>query len=95
MLEEEMRDNLVRGDDGRLRYRHSRAAAIGAWSEMAEAPPPVAAAPTLIVLGDRSFVEVDLSRYPDAEVVTVPGGHATLWESFDATADAVESFLDS
>jgi lipase len=93
MLEEEMRDNLVRGDDGRLRYRYSRAAAIVAWSEMADTPPPVADVRTLIVLGDRSFVEVDVGRYPHAEVVTVPGGHATLWESFDATADAVARFL--
>jgi lipase len=93
MLEEEMRDNLDRGDDGRLRYRYSRAMTIAAWSEMADAPPPVAAVPTLIVLAERSFVPVDVSRYSDAEVVIVPGGHATLWESFDATADAVSSFL--
>jgi lipase len=92
-LEEEMRDNLVRGADGRLRYGHSRAMAIGAWSEMADAPPSVADVPTLIVVADRSFIPVDTARYPDAEVVTVAGGHAVLWESFDATADAVASFL--
>jgi lipase len=93
LLEQEMRENLVRGDDGRLRHRHSRVAAIGAWSEMAAPPPPVAGVPTLVVRGKRSWVHVDLDRYPDAEVVPVPGGHSVLWDAFDETTAALRRFL--
>jgi lipase len=93
LLEEEMRVHLEAGGDGRLRYRYQRVAAVGAWSEMAREPPPVADVPTLIVLGDRSFVPMDTTRYPAAETVTVSGGHAVLWESFAATAQAIASFL--
>lgn len=93
MLEEEARTNTVRGADGRLRYRYSRPGAIGAWSELAGPPPPVAGAPTLIVLGERSWVEVDTARHPDARVLTVPGGHSVLWDAFEETASALEGFL--
>jgi lipase len=94
LLEEEMRQHLVRGEDGRLRLRYSRAAAIAAWSDMAGPPPSPAHARTLIVLGERSWIDVDVARYPDAEVVTVPGGHSVLWDAFDQTAAAVTGFLD-
>jgi lipase len=93
MLEEEARLNMVRGEDGRLRYRYSRVAAIGAWSEMAREAPPVADVPTLIVVGDRSPLHVDVARYPDAQVVEVPGGHSILWDAFEDVAAAVERFL--
>jgi lipase len=93
MLEEEARLNMVRGEDGRLRYRYSRLAAIGAWNEMAREAPPVADVPTLIVVGDRSPLHVDTSRHPDAEVVAVPGGHSILWDAFEETAAAVQRFL--
>lgn len=93
MLEEEARLNLVRGEDGRLRYRYSRAAAIGAWSEMARPASPVPDVPTLVVVGDRSPLVVDLSRHPGAETVTVPGGHSILWDAFGETATALERFL--
>ncbi|MDX6699362.1 MAG: lipase [Solirubrobacteraceae bacterium] len=95
MLEEEARLNLVRGEDGRLRYRYSRLAAIGAWNEMAREAPPVADVPTLIVVGDRSPLHVDASRFPGAQVVTVSGGHSVLWDAFEETAAAVERFLAS
>jgi lipase len=94
MLEEEMRQHLMRGEDGRLRYRYNRPAAIAAWSDMAAPPPPpVADVPTLILLGDRSFLDVDVSRYPRADVATVPGGHSVLWDAFDQTAAAIADFL--
>jgi lipase len=95
VLEEEVRTNMVRGDDGRLRYRYSRVAAIAAWSEMAREEPPVADVPTLIVTGERSPLNVDRSRYPDAEVIEVPGGHSVLWDAFDETGAAVRRFLDA
>ena len=93
MLEEEMSQHLVRGDDGRLRYRYEPVAAIAAWSDMADQPPPVADVPTLVLCGRDSWVPVDLSRYPDAEAVTVAGSHPVLWEDFEATANAVAEFL--
>jgi lipase len=93
MLEEEMRSNLAPGDDGRLRYRYSRVAAVGAWGELAAPPPPAAGVPTLVVVAERSWLPVDAARYPDAEVVSVPGGHSVLWDAFDPTADAVARFL--
>jgi lipase len=93
MLEEEMRDHLVRGEDGRLRPRYDRAAVIAIWGDMAGEPPPVADVPTLVLTGDRSWVPVDLSRYPKAQTGAISGGHSLLWEDLDATAAAVEAFL--
>lgn len=93
LLEEEMEDNLVKRPDGRFEYRYSRAMAVTAWSEMAREPPRVAAVPTLIVTGKRSWIPVDTARYPGAVLVSVPGGHSVLWDSLDETAAAVRVFL--
>ncbi len=92
-LEEETRVHLVRGDDGRLRYRVSAEAAIVAWSEMATAPPPWPACPTLVVLGERSWIPVEPPARADVETVRVPGGHSVLWDDFDTTAAAIAAFL--
>ncbi len=94
VLEEEAREHLVPGEDGRLRWAYSPAAAIVAWSEMAVAQPPLPDCPTLVVLGARSWIPVELERAPHAEVVTVPGGHSVLWDDFEATAAAIARFLD-
>ena len=53
LVEEEMRAHLVRGEDGRLRYRYCRSAVVTAWSEMCIAPPPYERlrVPTLLVVG--------------------------------------------
>lgn len=93
-LEEETRVHLVAGDDGRLRYRVCAEAAIVAWSEMAAAPPPWPTCPTLVVLGERSWIPVDVPARDDVEVVRVPGGHSVLWDDFDVTASAITGFLD-
>jgi pimeloyl-ACP methyl ester carboxylesterase len=90
-----MSQHLVRGEDGRLRYRDVPVAAIAAWSDMAAAPPPVADVPTLIVRGDQSWVPVDLARYPNAQTLEVAGGHPVLWEDFDATAAAIAGFFEA
>ena len=93
LLEEEMREHLVRGEDGRLRYRYCPSAVITAWSEMCTDPPPFASMPTLVVVGEKSWLEVDVSPGDLLEVVTVPGGHTVLFDAFEETADAVERFL--
>lgn len=95
MLEEEMSQHLVRGEDGRLRYRYEPVAAIAIWSDMATEPPPVADVPTLIVRGDQSWVPVDEARYPEARILSVAGSHPVLWEDFDATSAAIVGFFEA
>jgi lipase len=100
LLEEEMREHLVAMDDGRLRYRYSKSAAVAAWGEMAMPAPPVAEVPTLFVLGDQSYLpnRVHAERYRAAlgaalTLHSVRSGHSVLWDAFDATADAVAEFV--
>jgi lipase len=84
-------EHLARGPDGRYRWRFSPPMAIVAWSEMATAAPPWPSAPTLVVVGARSWIPLDIpARVASA---TVPGGHAVLWDDFEATAEAVAGFL--
>ncbi len=85
--------HLGRGPDGRYRWRFSRPAVVVAWSEMSRPAPPFPSCPTLVVLGERSWIAVDVPDTPNLELHTVPGGHSVLWDDFDATAAAVESFL--
>jgi lipase len=100
LLEEEMREHLARRGDGLLEYRYCRSAAVTAFSEMADEPPPVADVPTLLVRGDRSWVPVDGARYTAAlgdrlTAVTLAAGHSVLWDAFEDTAAAVAGFLDA
>lgn len=99
MLEEEMGQHLERGEDGRLRYRYSRTAAIAAWGEMVRPAPAAAGVPTLLLLGSESYVPNDVARYRSAlgeafEVARIRSGHSLLWDDFDATASAVARFVD-
>lgn len=90
IVEEEAREHLERGEDGRLRERYCVPMAIVAWSEMTRPAPPRSGHPRFVVLAERSWVP----PLPDADLV-VPGGHSVLWESFEQTAAAVRSYLDS
>jgi lipase len=93
-LEHEAAAHLVTGPDGRARWRFSRAAVLVAWSEMARSAPAFPSCPTLLVLGVRSWIPVDVGRSSSRlETVTVPGGHSVLWDDLEATADAVARFL--
>ncbi|HEY1317463.1 MAG TPA: alpha/beta hydrolase [Gaiella sp.] len=101
LVEGELRHHLVEEGDG-WRYRYTQAAVVAAYGEMASEPPPFAAArfPTLLVLGERSYLPYDhlLDAHRDAlgdllEVATVPGGHTVLWDALDETAAAVDAFL--
>lgn len=102
LLEEEMENHLVEGEDGRFRYRYSQAAVVAAFGELARTPPPQSAllAPTLLVRGEQTDVVPDelvhwYSEIGDLlRVVAVPGGHNVLWDAFEATADAVLGFLE-
>lgn len=102
LLEDELRDHLVPSEDGRWRYRYSQASVVSSYSDMAGPPPPFEAVrlPTLLVLGDRSYLQYDhlLGAHRAAlgdllEVVVVESGHTLLWDALEATATAVADFL--
>jgi lipase len=92
--------HMDEGPDGRLRYRYCKSAVVTAWSDMATPPPAPARVPTLIVLGQQSWLLLDeqVDAYRAAlgdlvEVVKVPGGHTVYWDALDETAAALDAFL--
>jgi lipase len=102
LLVEELAVHLVLDDDGRHRYRYCQSAVVAAYGEMASQPPPFerVRVPTLLVLGERSYVPYDhlLEAHQAAlgellEVRVLPGGHTVLWDALDETIDAVAGFL--
>jgi lipase len=102
ILEEEMSVHLVASEDGRFRYRYSQPSVAADYLEIGTPPPPYEAlrVPTLLVVGAHSKIvsagEAELYRRALGEllrVVVVPGGHSVLWDAFDETADAIETFL--
>jgi lipase len=94
LLVEELAEDLVPADDGdRLRVHFCRSTIVAAWNEMAAPAPPLPACPTLVVLGEGSWIPYEAPPAPNVEVVRVPGGHTVLWDAFDETADAVVAFL--
>jgi lipase len=100
LLEEEMREHLEPGRDGRLRPRYSASAVVTVYGELALPAPVPPRVPTLLVVAAESYIVLPeqeqalAARLGDLlEVVRVPGGHVVLWEAFEATADAVEAFL--
>ena len=93
---------LVADHDGRWRYRYSQAAVVASYGEMSSAAPPFedARIPTLLVLGEDSYVRYDnlLGAHRAAlgdllEVVTVPGGHTVLWDALEETSNAIAAFI--
>jgi lipase len=102
LVEVELRSHLVLGEDGRYRYRYCQSAVVAAYGDMASEPPPFERVrmPTLLVLGERSYVPYDhlLDAHTAAlgdllDVVVVPGGHTVLWDALEETSEAVRSFL--
>jgi lipase len=101
-LLEELRPQMETGEDGRLRYRYSGHSVGAAYMELALPPPAFERLriPTLLVLGSLSKIvsgaEVELYREALDDLLAVgvvPGGHSLLWEAFEETAQAVETFL--
>ncbi len=101
LVEDELREHLVPSEDGRWRYRYSQASVVAAYGEMAGPPPPFSAvtAPTLVVLGNRSFLPyVLLDEHRAAagdrlQVAVVESGHTLLWDALEQTAEAITAFL--
>jgi lipase len=101
LLEEELPPHLGEDEDGRWRYRYSQSAVVAAYGEMTREQPPFPQVPTLLVLGEDSYVPyhhlLDAHRAAVGDllqVVTVPGGHTLLWDALDETAAAIASFLE-
>jgi pimeloyl-ACP methyl ester carboxylesterase len=101
-VRQEIRDQLVAGEDGRYRFDYSPEVVAAGYVAVGELPPPWerAGIPTLIVAGLASkFVSVgEVEHYraglgDELELVIVPSGHSVLWDAFDETADAIERFL--
>lgn len=101
LLEEEMAEHLVAGDDGLYRYRYSREAAASALTHAADFSPELRAVvcPTLIIHGaeselvseeeaDRAVLELRRAR-----LEVVPGGHAVLWDALAETSAHVREFV--
>jgi lipase len=100
-IEEEMREHLVRGTDGRLRLRYSRAAAVTVYGELATAAPApeTIRVPTLLVhapafslVREEQLAAIESAPGP-VEVVAVPGGHVVYWDAYEETARAIDAFL--
>ena len=101
LLDEDFREHLVRGDDGRYRLRFCRSAVVAAYGEMARLPPQGRLAAPLLVVRAR---DSDVCRQPllDGyreiagdllESVEVPGGHVVMWDALAETAAAIDGFL--
>jgi lipase len=95
-----VRDDVVKGPDGRFRFSFCPSAAVVAWSEVTLPAPPLVRLPTLVLraavpLVDSSALE---QRYREElgellTLVTVPNGHNVLWEAPEETISAIEGFL--
>ena len=102
LVVEDLASHVEAGDDGRVRYRYCQSAVVAAYGEMASAPPRFedVRVPTLLVLGERSYLPYDhlLDAHREAlgallEVVVVPGGHSVMWDALEETSAAIAAFL--
>jgi lipase len=101
LLDEDFREHLAVGDDGRLRPRYCRSAVVAAHGELSRVPPqerlevPLLAAraieaevcPPFLVAAYRETAGELL------ESTELPGGHIVMWDALAETADAIERFL--
>lgn len=101
MLDDEVEQHLVRGDDGRWRWRFEPAAVITAFSEMARpAITPAAGIHTLLapVTESSAVPEEVVAMYssvlaPVLEVATLAGDHNIYIGELTATGEAIRRFL--
>jgi lipase len=101
-VEEDVREHLVRGRDGLLRYRYCRSAVVTGYGELCSPPPPpeTLCVPTLLLhAGTFGLVRKEqIAAYETVlgdllEVVEVPGGHMVIWDAYAETAEALTRFL--
>jgi lipase len=100
-IAEEIAEHLVRGDDGRYRFRYHKPAIVTGWGEMSyplpDALPPV---PTLFVVCDQADIVKPAALAgmqsllgEHLRVEHLDSGHMLYWERFDDTAALITSFL--
>ncbi len=102
LIDEEFSEHLIQGEDGRLRFRYSQAAVVAALGELSQRPPDweLLQVPALLVVGADTDVTVPAvvdalrTELAGLEVVTVPGRHVVLWDAYEETANAIETFLE-
>jgi lipase len=101
-VDEDRREQLVEGPDGRFHWRYCPSAVVTGYSELCTPPPPAETlrVPTLIVYAPEFGLVHDeqLDAYRAAlgellQVVSVPGGHMVVWDAYEQTADAIDAFL--
>lgn len=100
-VEEDLATFLEAGDDGRLRFRYSRPAAVAAWSEMARPAPSLAAYPGPVLLvealradyvGDalRDRLRSDLG--PRLVEAPIDAGHMLFWDAREELGRVLRGF---
>jgi len=98
--DEDLAAFLARGDDGQYRLRFSRAAAIGAWSEMARPVPTLGCwrgPVTLVTARQDPYVSAALRQRlrhecgPRLSEVDVDSGHILMWDAPAETAEVVRA----
>lgn len=102
LVEAALAGHLVEDGDGRWRYRYCQSAVVAAYGEMAREPAPFdrVRIPTLLVLGETSYLPYDelLGAHREAlgdllEPVVIAAGHTVLWDALEDVGEAVERFL--
>jgi lipase len=103
-VDEEAREHLVEGGDGRFRWRYCQSAVVSAYGDLCTpAPPPETLRVRTLLVHAQEFGLVrddQLEAYRGAlgdwlEELAVPGGHLVLWDAYRETAEAVALFLEN
>jgi lipase len=102
ILKEEMAQHLVRGRDGRYRYRYCRAAVASLYGELVTPPSPpdrlrvdtlLVYAPEFGLVRDDQLESYRAALGPRITIVALPGGHVVFWDAYEETAIAIDTFL--
>lgn len=102
-LEEDVREHLVQGPDGRFRYRYCQSAVVSLYGEMCTPPPPPESlqvpalllyAPQFGLVREEQVVTYRAALGDRLRVVTVDGGHLVYWDAYDELAAALDDFLE-
>ena len=97
-VDEDLRGTLTRRHDGTLTYPVAPSAVVAAYGEMARPPALPPGHVVLLVRASAGIVDdrqeaLLRAAVADLTVVTVPGTHSVMWDSFAATASAVRAHL--
>ncbi len=102
IVEEDMREHLEAGKDGKLRPRYSQACVVALYAELATEPPApetlrvptlIVHAPAFALVREQQLSDYDAVLGQNLTVEAVPGRHMVFWDAYDQTAAAIETFL--